>query len=400
MTDALSPVLRAPGAIVGRFLKLEAAGGILLVAATILAMVLANSAAAPLYDGFLNAPVSIQAGPLKIAKPLLLWINDGLMAIFFLLVGCEVKREIVAGELRRPSQAALPLAAAIGGMAVPALVYVLIAKSDPTALRGWAVPTATDIAFALGVLSLLGSRVPATLKLFLLTLAIIDDLGAIIIIAIFYTSELSSLSLGLAFLGIAGLVLLNRAGVTKVAPYMLVGLFIWVCVLKSGVHATLAGVAIGLSMPIGREGETSPLAQVEHGLHPWVAFGILPLFAFANAGVSLAGIGWAELTSPVALGTAAGLFLGKQIGVMTACFLAIRLGIARLPDGATWPQLYGVAILTSIGFTMSLFVGSLAFENAATMTEVRVGVLGASILAAAVGYGVMRLTTRGAAAAA
>lgn len=378
------------------FLKLEAAGGILLVIAAAIALLWANTPLGGAYEGLLATPVEVRVGPLQLAKPLLLWINDGLMAVFFLLVGLEIKRELLVGELSSPRRAALPAIAALGGMAVPAGVYLLFAGGDPEALRGWAIPAATDIAFALGVLALLGTRAPASLKVFLLALAIIDDLGAILIIAFFYTADLSLLSLGLAAAGVVGLVLLNVFGVTRIAAYVLVGLFLWVCVLKSGVHATLAGVAIGLAVPlrIPDAAGHAPLERLEHALHPWVAFGVLPVFAFANAGVPLAGIGLETIAGPVPLGIAAGLFLGKQVGVFGASWLAIRSGLCGRLPGASAGQLYGVAVLTGIGFTMSLFIGMLAFPGIERAAEVRIGVLGGSLLSAVVGWAILRVLGR------
>jgi NhaA family Na+:H+ antiporter len=392
-----------PIATVRAFLRMEAAGGILLVAAAVLAIVLANSPAGPLYTTLLEAPVAIQAGALVIAKPLILWINDGLMAIFFLLVGLEIKREVLEGELSSTAKAGLPAVAAVGGAAVPALFYLLVSWSDPAARAGWAIPAATDIAFALGVLALLGSRAPSSLKLFLLALAIIDDLGAIIIIALFYSTDLSVTALGLAALGVAALVALNLAGVTRIAAYVLVGVFLWVCVLKSGVHATLAGVVTAFAVPLRTSPEASPKApplhHLEHILHPWVAFGIMPVFAFANAGVSLAGLSPGSLLEPVPLGIALGLFLGKQLGVVGFTWAAIRAGIGSLPEGATWLQFYGMALLTGIGFTMSLFIGGLAFQGEGYSAAVRVGVLTGSILSAVLGYLVLHLASRSGAAA-
>ncbi len=309
------------------FLRLEAAGGIVLVISAGLALVMANSFLSPLYQAFLEVPVVVQVGGLILAKPLLLWINDGLMAVFFFLVGLEIKREVLQGELSSLSQASLPGFAALGGMAIPALVYVLVNLGDTETLRGWAIPAATDIAFALGVLALLGRRVPAVLKIFLLALAIMDDLGAIVIIAVFYTSDLSLISLGLAAVGIVILALLNLFNCVRSAAYVMVGLAVWVCVLKSGVHATLAGVAVAFFIPLRAKTEEghSPLEHLEHMLHPWVAFAILPLFAFANAGVSLGGLTPASLFAPVPLGIAAGLFIGKQLGVFGFTYGAVRL---------------------------------------------------------------------------
>ncbi len=379
-----------------KFIHHEAAGGVLLLAAAVIALFLDNSRLSPLYDALLDTPVAIRVGALSLDKPLLLWINDGLMAIFFFLVGLEIKKEMLAGALSSRQQAALPIIAALGGMAVPAMVYALINIGDAAALRGWAIPAATDIAFALGVLALLGSRVPPALKVFLLALAIIDDLGAIVIIALFYTAKLSLLALALAAAGIVTLALLNASGVTRLAPYVLVGIFIWVCVLKSGVHATLAGVVVALAIPLRAEGQApySPLESVRTALHPWVTFLVTPLFAFANAGVSLDGFTLAKLFAPIPLGIALGLFVGKQMGIFGASYLAVKSGLARMPEGATWSQLYAVAIIAGIGFTMSLFIGMLAFDEAAFAADVRIGVLSGSLLSAAVGYVLMRRAIR------
>lgn len=335
-----------------RFFQLEAASGLLLIAAAVLALIINNSPLSYLYSGLLDVPVAVQIGALNIAKPLLLWINDGLMALFFLLIGLEVKREVVDGHLSKPSQVILPATAAVGGMVVPALIYWFINRDNPAAVAGWAIPTATDIAFALGVLALLGKRVPVSLKLFLMTLAIIDDLGAIIVIALFYSGTLSSVSLLLAAACLVVLIAMNRLGVVKLGPYMVIGLILWVCVLKSGVHATLAGVALALCIPLRtRNAETSPLLALEHALHPWVAYAILPLFAFANAGVSLAGMTVESFTHPVPMGIAVGLLLGKTVGVFGLTWLAVKLRLAALPAGAGWGQILGVAILCGIGFS-------------------------------------------------
>ncbi|MBC3348185.1 MULTISPECIES: Na+/H+ antiporter NhaA [Pseudomonas] len=380
-----------------RFLQLEAAGGLLLIAAAVLALILNNSPLSWLYTDFLDAPVVAQIGALKIAKPALLWINDGLMALFFLLIGLEVKREILDGQLSNPSQIVLPGAAAIGGMVVPALIYWFLNRDNPGALAGWAIPTATDIAFALGVLALLGKRVPVSLKLFLMTLAIIDDLGAIVIIAVFYSGTLSTLSLALAAACIAALVAMNRMGAVKLGPYMIVGLILWVCVLKSGVHATLAGVTLAFCIPLRtKNAETSPLLTLEHALHPWVAYGILPLFAFANAGLSLSGVTLESFTHHVPMGIAVGLLLGKTVGVFGLTWLAVKIGIASLPANANWGQILGVAILCGIGFTMSLFVGSLAFVPGASEYAGmdRMGILTGSLLAALLGYAVTAAASR------
>lgn len=379
-----------------RFFQLEAAGGLLLIAAAALALIINNSPLSWLYNAFLETPVEARIGALQIAKPLLLWINDGLMALFFLVIGLEVKREVLEGHLSKPSQIVLPGAAAIGGMVVPALIYVALNTGNAEALNGWAIPMATDIAFALGVLALLGKRVPVSLKLFLMTLAIIDDLGAIIVIALVYSGELSQVSLILAAVSIIALIAMNRSGVSRLAPYLLVGLVLWVCVLKSGVHATLAGVVLAFCIPLRTSSKSSPLLTLEHGLHPWVAYGILPLFAFANAGVSLAGVTMESFTHPVPLGIAAGLLLGKTLGVFGLTWLAVKTRMASLPKDANWGHVLGVSILCGIGFTMSLFVGSLAFEPgvSAYAGEDRMGILTGSILSAIIGYGVMVLACR------
>jgi len=380
-----------------RFFQLEAASGLLLIAAAVLALIVNNSPLSYLYSGLLDVPVAVQVGALNIAKPLLLWINDGLMALFFLLIGLEVKREVVDGHLSKPSQVVLPATAAVGGMVIPALLYWFINRDNPAAVAGWAIPTATDIAFALGVLALLGKRVPVSLKLFLMTLAIIDDLGAIIVIALFYSGTLSSVSLLLAAACLVVLIAMNRLGVVKLGPYMIVGLILWVCVLKSGVHATLAGVALALCIPLRtRNAETSPLLSLEHALHPWVAYAILPLFAFANAGVSLAGMTVESFTHPVPMGIAVGLLLGKTVGVFGLTWLAVKLRLAALPEGAGWGQILGVAILCGIGFTMSLFVGSLAFAPGSSdyAGMDRMGILTGSFFAAVIGYAVIAMASR------
>ncbi|MEM7584957.1 MAG: Na+/H+ antiporter NhaA [Acidobacteriota bacterium] len=376
-------------------MKSEAASGVLLVLAAVLALLAANSPASGLYGGLLDVPVEVRVGNLEIAKPLLLWINDGLMAIFFLLIGLEVKREVLIGRLSKPSQAALPIAAAIGGMLVPALCYVFINWGDADALAGWAVPAATDIAFALGVLALLGDRVPPSLKIFLLALAILDDLGAIVIIAIFYSGDVSVTSLALASGAMVFLIVLNRSRVLRIVPYALIGLAMWVFVLKSGVHATLAGVALAFAIPLRAGGApgSSPLERLEHSLHPWVTYGIMPVFAFANAGVSLSGFTANKLLEPVTLGVILGLVVGKQVGVFGFSWLAVKTGLARLPQGATWLHVYGVSMLCGIGFTMSLFIGSLAFEHLPRtdfLIANRIGILVGSLIAALGGYAVLR----------
>ncbi len=374
------------------FLRLEASAGIILVAAALAALVLANSPLGDLYEQFRDVPGSVQVGALKISKPLLLWVNDLWMAVFFFLVGLEIKREFLEGQLSSAAQLVLPVAAAVGGMAVPAMIYVFWNWGDASTLSGWAIPAATDIAFALGILALVGSRAPLSLKVLLTAIAIIDDLGAILIIAAFYTDNLSIVSLGLAGVAIIGLIVLNRLGITHVAAYLVVGAILWVCVLKSGVHATLAGVITALAVPLtvrDQEGH-SPLRHLEHQLHPWVAFLILPTFAFANAGVAFSNVGWESMVEPVTLGIALGLLVGKPLGVIVPLWLCIRLGLAPMPTGARWLQLCGLALLCGIGFTMSLFVGGLAFEAAGFDAPVRIGVLGGSALAAAAGYALLR----------
>jgi len=372
------------------FLRLEAASGILLLIAAIAAMIVENSPAKFLYDALLNTPVEVRVGAFEIAKPFLLWVNDGLMAIFFFLIGLEIKRELLAGELSDPSKMVLPVIAAIGGMAMPALIFSYINWGDAVAMKGWAIPSATDIAFALGVLALLGSRVPLSLKLFLMTLAIIDDLGAIIIIAIFYTTNLSVTSLTIAAVCLAILYFMNRKGVLALAPYLLIGLVLWAAVLKSGVHATLAGVLTAFFIPFRKEQgqQQTQLERLEHDLHPAVAFGILPLFAFMNAGISFESLGMDSLLHPVPLGIALGLFFGNQLGVFGFSWLAIKLGIAKMPEAVSWGQLYGVALLCGIGFTMSLFIGSLAFEQGGPDYAVddRLGILAGSLVSGILGY--------------
>lgn len=378
--------------MIREFIKLEASGGLILIAASAVALVLANSPLGNLYQWFLDIPVAIEVGALKIAKPLLLWVNDGLMAVFFFLIGLEIKREFLEGELSSPARLALPSFAALGGMVVPAAIYAYINWDNPQNLNGWAIPAATDIAFALGILALVGSRAPLSLKVLLMAIAIIDDLGAIVIIAIFYTSNLALPALLLAAVAIAGLVVVNRLRIMHPAAYLLLGIVLWICVLKSGVHATLAGVITALAIPLASDdgADKSILRDLEHDLHPWVTFGILPLFAFANAGVSFAGIGIDSFVEPVKLGISLGLFVGKQIGVFGMLWLCIKLSIAPMPEGANWRQLYGVSLLCGIGFTMSLFIGSLAFEHSTFDAPIRLGVLTGSIVCACVGYLVLR----------
>jgi len=369
------------------FIKLETSGGVVLMIAAIFAMIIANTPLSANYDLILGTYIRVGIGNFEIAKPAILWINDGLMAIFFFLVGLEIKREVLAGELSSFDKAILPIMAAIGGMAVPGIIFAIINWGTPENLNGWAIPTATDIAFALGILALIGSRAPISLKIFLLAIAIIDDLGAIVIIAIFYTSELSLSALSFSVIGFAAAVALNRMGVQRTAPYLLVGIVMWVFVLKSGVHATLAGVLIAFTIPLKTKNEDEALLyKMEHGLHPWVAFLILPVFAFANAGVNFTGIGIDDLLQPLTLGIAVGLFLGKQIGVFLATWIGVKSGIARLPENVSWKHVYGVACLTGVGFTMSLFIGSLAFTTADVMNAVRLGVVLGSVLSGIIGY--------------
>jgi len=374
------------------FFDHAAAGGIVLLVAAALALALDNSPLSGLYDQLLSTHLTIKLGDLGLDKPLLLWINDGLMAIFFFLAGLEIKREIVVGRLSSVQAASLPAIAALGGMVVPAAIYAYFTMADPVALQGWAIPAATDIAFALGVLALLGDRVPNALKIFLLALAILDDLGAIIVIALFYTSDLSGVALIGAGIGLAALIVLNRLGVRQLSPYVVIGIAIWVLVLKSGVHATLAGVIVALTIPLDAdEDEDSPLERAEHALHPWIAFGVMPIFAFANAGVSLSGIEFADLLQPIPLGVALGLFVGKQVGVFGFMALAVALGLARRPDGVRWVELYGASILAGIGFTLSLFIGMLAFSDPEHAAAVRIGVLAGSLVSAVLGYLLLRV---------
>ena len=398
ITDAnlyYEPTQRATMKIIKDFIENDSSSGILLILVTMLALILSNSVLSGTYQAFLHIPVEIRFGSLSIDKSLYHWVNDGLMAIFFLLIGLEVKREILQGHLSSVSQIALPGIAAVGGMVVPAAVYLYFNAGNEVAVNGWAIPTATDIAFALGILSMLGKRVPVSLKIFLMALAIIDDLGAIVIIAIFYTTELSSLSIIVALLAIAVLISFNLLGVSKKSAFIIVGLVLWVSVLKSGVHATLAGVALAFTIPlraIDEAGKTvSPLKEIEHSLHFWVAFFILPLFAFVNAGVDFRNISLPQMTDPVPLGIMLGLFFGKQVGVFGFSAIAIKLKIAKMPQDSNWIQLYGVSVLTGIGFTMSLFIVSLAFEDDSLFQFTdKLAILAASFLAGILGYGVLR----------
>ncbi len=380
-----------------------AAPGVLLLAAMLAALVAAN-VAPTWYGSLLGTSAVVGVGAMEIEKPLLLWINDGLMAVFFLLVGLELKREVLTGELADRRKIVLPLFGAVGGIALPALIYAGINAGDPVAMNGWAIPAATDIAFALGILALLGSRVPVGLKVLLTSIAVMDDLAAIAIIAIFYSGQLSVWSLGTAAALFAAMVTLNRTGVRSAAPYVLLGIAMWVAVLKSGVHATLAGVALAMVVPSGGRGGGSEglAARMEHGLHPWVIFGILPVFAFANAGVPVFGMAPQSVLEGVPLGIALGLFLGKQLGVFSCCWLAVKLGVARLPKGVRWAHVYGMAMLCGIGFTMSLFIGSLAFEATGGpdyAVDDRIGILVGSFLSAVGGLSVLGLALRAEAAA-
>lgn len=384
------------------FFRLEAASGIVLIAAALVALACANTPLHDLYQGLRELPVQVRIGAAGIDKPLLLWINDGLMALFFLVVALEIKRETLSGQLSSRDQLVLPLVCAAAGVLVPALIFWWSNRGDATALRGWAIPTATDIAFALGILALLGSRVPLGMKLLLSTIAVIDDLIAIVIIAVFYTEGVSFTALGWAAAAIAAMAILNRRGVTALAPYLLLGVVLWTCVLKSGVHATLAGVVTGLMIPhVNRHNELddatehSPLETLEHALHPWVAYGILPLFAFANAGLALGGLGMDELLSPLPLGIALGLVLGKPVGIVSAAVLMRVAGFARYPRGMDFKAMLGLGLLCGIGFTMSLFIGSLAFaQDALRYTEGVIGVLVASTLSAVLGYAWLRVVLK------
>ncbi|VAW56396.1 Na+/H+ antiporter NhaA type [hydrothermal vent metagenome] len=378
-----------------KFIQNESSSGIILIFTTILALLFSNTFMAPVYESFLHIPVEIRIGFLQIDKSLYHWINDGLMAIFFLLVGLEVKREILEGHLSSVKQIALPGIAAVGGMVVPAIVYLIFNRDNPIAVNGWAIPTATDIAFALGILSLLGKRVPVSLKIFLMALAIIDDLGAIVIIAIFYTNDLSISSIMVALGALAILIAFNYSGVTKKSIYFIVGLVLWISVLKSGVHATLAGVALAFTIPLTGKNKKqeviSPLKEIEDNLHLFVAFLVLPLFAFVNAGVNITDISFDQMAGPVPLGIMLGLFLGKQLGVFGFSWIAIKLKIATLPEGCNWNQFYGVSVLTGIGFTMSLFVVSLAFEDDSIFQYTdKLAILVGSVLSATVGYLLLR----------
>lgn len=382
-----------------RFFRMEASGGIMLAIAAILGLAIANSPANGFYNYILNEAHLVfgfeayeEGAAIYINKPILLWINDGLMAIFFFLVGLEIKRELLQGELASRERIILPALAAIGGMLAPALIYYFLNMGDPVAIRGWAIPAATDIAFALGILALVGSRAPVAIKVLLTAIAIIDDLGAILIIALFYTETLKLIPLAFAAFALLGLLALNRGHVAKIAPYIMLGLILWFAVLKSGVHATLAGVVTAFFIPLTSPQNPghSPLKHLEHSLHPWVAFMVLPIFAFANAGISFEGIGPEQLFNPITLGIALGLFIGKQIGVFGFIWLTIITCLSPMPKGTTWLQLYAVSLLCGVGFTMSLFIGALAFETAEFSAYVRLGVLSGSFVSAVLAYLILR----------
>lgn len=383
---------------VSNFFRLESAGGIILIFAALLAVVAANTPLRSYYALLLNTPVEIRVGAFEIAKPFLLWINDGLMAVFFFLVGLELKRELIEGELSDKRQIILPGAGAAGGMLMPALIYMFFNSNDAAAMQGWAIPAATDIAFALGVLALLGKRVPASIKIFLTSLAIFDDIGAIIIIAVFYTAKISVTGLLIAAICLLVLAWLNRRNSESISIYIVVGVVMWAALLKSGVHATLAGVILAMFIPLRSRSndDYSPLKSLEKDLHSVVAFFVLPVFAFANAGINLSGVEVGHLLHGVPLGIALGLFLGKQLGIFGFCWLVIRLGMARLPDGVSWTALYGTAALCGIGFTMSLFIGSLAFEETDVnlMFDDRLGIISGSLLSGLYGYLILRVSLR------
>ncbi len=379
----------------GAFLRAESAGGIVLMLAAAFALLIANSPLAPTYTAALDLPLAVTLGGVGLEKPLLLWINDGLMAVFFFLVGLEVKREIVNGQLSSWNKASLPLFAAIGGMTVPALIFVGINQGAPQNLAGWAIPAATDIAFALGVLSLLGPRVPVALKALLLAIAVIDDIGAIAIIALFYSGAIDLAMLAGAAATLAVLFACNRARIASSIPYVLLGVMLWVFVLKSGVHATLAGVAAAAMVPMRARGDTALLERMEHALHPWVAFLVIPVFGFANAGVALTGLAPADLLAPLPLGIALGLLVGKQLGIFGFAVAAVRFKWASLPDSIGWREVHAVSLLAAIGFTMSLFVGNLAFADPAQVEAVKLGVLAASLVAAIAGFVLLRRSLAG-----
>lgn len=383
-----------------RLIQHEAFAGVLMILAAVLALLFANTGLSGAYYGFLNTEVSLLINGIGLTKPLLLWINDGLMAMFFFLIGLELKREMVEGRLKNPRDVMLPGIAAVGGMLAPMAVFLLLTAGNPELTSGWAIPAATDIAFAVGVLALLGKRIPSSLKIFLLTLAILDDMGAILIIALFYGSGVDTGYLGMALVPLAGLIALNLRGTHRIAPFMLLGAIMWFFVLKSGIHPTVAGVVTAFTIPLKDRFGKSPLHSLEHNLHPYVIYGIAPIFALANAGIDLSGISMSDFLSPLPLGIAAGLFIGKQIGVFGATWLVVKSGLAKLPHGANWMMVWGLSMLAGIGFTMSLFIGSLSFEGDAMMNMVRLGVMTGSVLSAVVGYLVLKRATQGHAAGA
>ncbi|THD75811.1 Na+/H+ antiporter NhaA [Thalassobius vesicularis] len=373
-----------------KFFKHEASGGILLMIAAAAAMMVANSSLNGAYDGALNSVLRVTLNGEGLEKPLILWINDGLMAVFFFLIGLELKREMLEGKLKNPADVMLPGMAAVGGMILPAVIFAAFNWGQPT-IAGWAIPAATDIAFALGILALVGTRAPASLKVFLLTLAILDDLGAIVIIALFYTADLKLDYLYLALLPLGGLIWLNMKGAHRIAPALLLGTIMWFFVLKSGVHATLAGVITAFCIPLKDKWGKSPLHALEHGLTPYVLYLIVPIFAFANAGVVLGGLTADQMLAPLPIGIALGLIAGKQLGVFGVTFLMVKSGLARMPTGANWLHIYGISCLAGIGFTMSLFIGGLSFTDATLMNEVRLGVLAGSVVSAILGFATLKL---------
>ena len=385
---------KATVSFIRNFFRMESSAGILLFFSAVLAMIIANSPLSRYYNLLLDTPVAIQIGALAINKPLLLWINDGLMAVFFFLVGLELKRELVEGELSEKKNIILPGIGAIGGMLVPALVFFWFNKDDPMALQGWAIPAATDIAFALGVLKLLGPRVPTSLKIFLTSLAIFDDIGAILVIAFFYTSQISFTALIVVAFCVPLLWLINRRGIEATSTYIMIGVVMWVAMLKSGVHATLTGVILAMFIPIKSKikEDYSPLKELEHNLHSAVAYIILPIFAFANSGLDLSGIGFEQLLHPVPLGIALGLVVGKQVGIFSLCWLAIKMGWAKMPERSNWVSIYGISALCGIGFTMSLFIGSLAYEETQfdMVFDERLGIIVGSMISAIIGYFVLK----------
>lgn len=384
--------------IIKKFFKLESVGGIILFATAIAAMILDNTAASPYYNNFFNTLFSIQAGPYKLEKPLFLWISDGLMVVYFLLVGLEIKREIFTGELQNPAKVILPAICALCGLLAPAAIYAAINWQNPFAIHGWAIPVATDIAFSLGILSLLGKRVPVSLKIFLTALAIMDDIGAIFIIAVFYGTDLSYSAMFYALIAILGIFILNRLKIKNLGMYCLAGVVLWLCIINSGVHATVAGILLAFLIPINADPNKSPLHKLEHILHPWATFLVLPIFALANAGVSLSGLTWDITLNTVTIGIFLGLFIGKQFGIFSSFWLMVKMGFVSLPPHVTWCKVYGIALICGVGFTMSLFIGNLAFLSDTASSEyarmVRVGVISGSLLSGLLGYIVLRSCTR------